>query len=167
MLVLEDLVGLHRTVQLHLLQHYCLVTRLGLLWYWMAGLWNKQRSFCCFQTAPKYCILDTFVDYEAMKRWKMYSARFQHMVYLEECFMCPKRRMHIQPRMGAVFFNICQLDWVLLKFYNTLLICLLLVQPIICHLFGENWNGDVTNLYLYAKELEYTKQGLSWRISIM
>ena len=34
MLVLEGLVGLHRTIQLKLLQHYWLGHRLGLLWYW-------------------------------------------------------------------------------------------------------------------------------------
>ena len=41
-LVLEDLVGLHRNVQLQLLQHYWLVHRLGLLWYWIVCLGNKQ-----------------------------------------------------------------------------------------------------------------------------
>ena len=45
--VLEGLVGLHRTVQLQLLQHYWLGHRLRLLWYWMVCLGNKQRSFCC------------------------------------------------------------------------------------------------------------------------
>ena len=49
-LVLEDLVGLHWTVQL--LQHYWLGHRLGLLWYWMVCLGNEQRSFCHFW----YCI---------------------------------------------------------------------------------------------------------------
>ena len=48
MLVLECLVGLHRTIQLQLLQCYWLGHRLGLLWYWMVCLGNKQRSFCCF-----------------------------------------------------------------------------------------------------------------------
>ena len=47
-LVLEGLVGLHRTVQLQFLQHYWLGHRLGLLWYWMVCLGNKQRSFCRF-----------------------------------------------------------------------------------------------------------------------
>ena len=46
--VLEGLVGLHRTIQLQLLQHYWLGHRLGLLWYWMICLENKQRSFCHF-----------------------------------------------------------------------------------------------------------------------
>ena len=47
-LVLEGLVGLHRTVQFQLLQYYWLGHRLGLLWYWMVCLGNKQRSFCHF-----------------------------------------------------------------------------------------------------------------------
>ena len=47
-LVLEGLVGLHRTIQLQLLQHYWLGHRLGLLWYWMVCLGNEQRSFCHF-----------------------------------------------------------------------------------------------------------------------
>ena len=46
--VLKGLVGLHKTVQLQLLQHYWLGHRLGLLWYWMVCLGNEQRSFCHF-----------------------------------------------------------------------------------------------------------------------
>ena len=42
-LVLENLVGLHRTIQLQLLQLYWLGHRLGLLWYWMVCLGNAQR----------------------------------------------------------------------------------------------------------------------------
>ena len=41
-------VGVHRTIQLQLIQHYSLGHRLGLLWYWMVCLGNKQRSFCRF-----------------------------------------------------------------------------------------------------------------------
>ena len=40
--------NLHRTVQLQLLQHYCLGHRLRLPWYWMIRLENEQRSFCRF-----------------------------------------------------------------------------------------------------------------------
>ena len=47
-LVLEGLTGLPRTVQLRLLQHYWSGHRLGLLWYWMVCLGNKQRSFFRF-----------------------------------------------------------------------------------------------------------------------
>ena len=47
-LVLEGLLGLHRTIQLQLLQHYWSGHRLGLLWYWMVCLGNEQRSFCYF-----------------------------------------------------------------------------------------------------------------------
>ena len=46
--VLKGLVVPHRTVQLQLLQHYWLGHRLGLPWYWMVCLGNKQRSFCHF-----------------------------------------------------------------------------------------------------------------------
>ena len=45
-------VGLHRTVQIQLLQHYWLGHRLGLPWYWMVCFGNNQRSFCHFW----YCI---------------------------------------------------------------------------------------------------------------
>ena len=47
-LVLKDLAGLHRNVQLQLLQHYWLEHRLRLLWYWMVCLGDEQRSFCRF-----------------------------------------------------------------------------------------------------------------------
>ena len=63
-IVLEGLVDLHRTIQLQLLQHQWLGHRLGLLWCWMVCLGNKPRSSFVFETAPKYCILDSFVDYE-------------------------------------------------------------------------------------------------------
>ena len=45
-LVLEALVGPHRTIQLQLLQHYWSGHRLGFPWYWMVCLGNEQRSFC-------------------------------------------------------------------------------------------------------------------------
>ena len=48
MLVLEGLVGHHRTIQLQLLQYYWSGHRLGLSWYWTICLRNKQRSFYCF-----------------------------------------------------------------------------------------------------------------------
>ena len=47
-LVLKGFLGLHRTIQLQLLQHYWLGHRLGLLWYWMVCLGNVQRSLCHF-----------------------------------------------------------------------------------------------------------------------
>ena len=42
-LVLEGLIGLHRTGQLKLLQHQWLGHRLGLLWCWVVCLGNKLR----------------------------------------------------------------------------------------------------------------------------
>ena len=47
-LVLKGLIGLHRTIQLQLLQHYWLEYRLGLPWYWMVCLGNEQKTFCHF-----------------------------------------------------------------------------------------------------------------------
>ena len=59
------LIGLHRTVQLQLLRCYWLEHRLELPWYWMVCLGNEQRSFSVvFEIASKYCILDSFVDYD-------------------------------------------------------------------------------------------------------
>ena len=64
MLVLEGLVGLHRTIQIQLIQpcssrhrlNYCNIE-------WFALETNRGHSVV-FETAPKYCILDSFVDYE-------------------------------------------------------------------------------------------------------
>ena len=58
-LVLEGLVCLHRTIQLQLLQHYWSGHRLGLLALEM----NRDHSVV-FEIAPKYCISDSFVNYE-------------------------------------------------------------------------------------------------------
>ena len=64
MLVLKGLVGLHRTVQLQLLQHwgwgidlyYCDIE-------WFALEMNRDHSVI-FEIASKYCISDSFVDYD-------------------------------------------------------------------------------------------------------
>ena len=55
--------GLHRTVQLQLLQHYWSGARLGLLSYWMVCLENRDHSVI-FEIASKYCISHSFVDYD-------------------------------------------------------------------------------------------------------
>ena len=59
LLVLKGLVGLHRTVQLQLLQCYWLGHRLGLLWYWMACLRKYRDHSVVFEIASKYCISDS------------------------------------------------------------------------------------------------------------
>ena len=64
MLVLKGLVGLHRTIQLHLLQHsgwgidldYCDIE-------WFALKMNRDHSVV-FKIASKYCISDSFVDHD-------------------------------------------------------------------------------------------------------
>ena len=64
MLVLKGLVGLHRTIQLQLLQHYWLGYRLGLMYIeWSALEMNRDHSVI-FEIASKYCISDSFVDYD-------------------------------------------------------------------------------------------------------
>ena len=62
MLFLEGLVGLHRTVQLQLLQRYWSGHRLGLCdTEWFALETNRDHSVI-FEVVSKYCILDSFVD---------------------------------------------------------------------------------------------------------
>ena len=64
MLVLKGLVGLHRTVQLQLLQHcwlgidldYCDIE-------WFALKTNRDHSVI-FEIASKYCISDSSVDHD-------------------------------------------------------------------------------------------------------
>ena len=62
MLFLEGLIGLHRTVQFQLLQYYCQgidVDYCGIEWF--ALEMNRDHSVI-FETASKYCILDSLVD---------------------------------------------------------------------------------------------------------
>ena len=64
MLFLKGLVGLHRTNQLQLLQHYWLGIDLD---YhdieWFALEMNGDHSVI-FETASNYCISDSFVDHD-------------------------------------------------------------------------------------------------------
>ena len=62
MLVLKGLVGFHRTIQLQLLQCYWL----DLDYYdieWLTLETNRDPSVV-FEIASKYCISDSFVDYD-------------------------------------------------------------------------------------------------------
>ena len=61
MLVPEGLVGLHRIVLLQLLQHYWWGIDLDIEWFALET--NRDHSVI-FETAPKYCILDSFVNYD-------------------------------------------------------------------------------------------------------
>ena len=63
-LVLEGLVGLHRTVQLHLLQHYWLGHDLNYCDIeWFALEMNRDHSVIS-EIASKYCISDSFIDHD-------------------------------------------------------------------------------------------------------
>ena len=56
-------VGLHRTIQLQLLQCYWLGHRLDYCHIWFALETNRDLSVV-FEIASKYCISDSFVDYD-------------------------------------------------------------------------------------------------------
>ena len=61
MLVLESLVGLHRTVQLQLLQHYWSGIDLDyrdIEWF---ALETNRDHFVVFEIASKYCISDSLL----------------------------------------------------------------------------------------------------------
>ena len=62
-LVLKSLVGLHRTIQLQLLQHYWLGHSLDYHIEWFALETNRDHSVV-FEIASKYCISDSFVNYD-------------------------------------------------------------------------------------------------------
>ena len=63
MLVLEGLVGLHRTIQLQLLQHYW--SDIGLDYHDILrfALETNRDHSVIFESAPKNCISDSFIDY--------------------------------------------------------------------------------------------------------
>ena len=64
MLVLKGLVGLHRTIQLQLLQRYWLGIDLDYRANeWFALEMNRDHSVV-FEIASKYCISDSFVDHD-------------------------------------------------------------------------------------------------------
>ena len=64
MLALKGLIGLHRTLQLQLLQRYCLGICLDYSDIeWFALEMNRDHSII-FEIASKYCLSDSFVDYD-------------------------------------------------------------------------------------------------------
>ena len=72
MLVLKGLVGLHRTVQLQLLQHYWPGHRLDYCAIeWFALEMNRDHSIT-FETASKYCILEKeMATHSGTLAWKI------------------------------------------------------------------------------------------------
>ena len=63
MFILEGLVGLHRTIQLQLLQRYWSGIDLDycdIEWFAL----EMNRYSVIFEIASKYCISDSFVDYD-------------------------------------------------------------------------------------------------------
>ena len=64
MLVLEGLVGLHRTIQLQLLQCYWLGIDLEYCDIELFALETNRDHSVVFEIASKYCISDSFVDHD-------------------------------------------------------------------------------------------------------
>ena len=62
MLVLEGFVGLHRTIQLQLLQHYWLGTDMDYCDVESFALETNRDHSVVFESASKYCISNSFVD---------------------------------------------------------------------------------------------------------
>ena len=78
MLDLEGLVGLHATIQIQLLQHYWLGIDLDYRDFeWFALEMNRDHSVI-FEIATKYCISDSFVDYEG---YSLFSKEFLPTVW--------------------------------------------------------------------------------------
>ena len=64
MLVLKGLVGLHRTIQLQLLQRYCWDIDLDYCDIERFALEINRDHSVIFDIASKYCISDSFVDHD-------------------------------------------------------------------------------------------------------
>ena len=89
MLVPEGLVGLHRPVQLQLFSITCWVIDLDYCDIeWFALETNRDHSVA-FEIAPKYCILDSFVDYKGCFIFEgilAYSSRYNGHLSQIHCF---------------------------------------------------------------------------------
>ena len=75
-LVLKGLIGLHKTVQLQLLQRYWLGHRLhycDIEWF---ALETSRDHSVVFEIASKFCILNSFVDHDG---YSISSEGFLHL----------------------------------------------------------------------------------------
>ena len=116
MLVLKGLVGLHRTVQLQLLQSYWLGHRLGLLWYWMVCLGHEQRSFCRFWD----CIQILHFRLFCWPCWPLHFfwgiiATYRSLISTEQYTLGSAEGMGIQNRLPFSHFRLLPqstIDWV-------------------------------------------------------
>ena len=92
---LKGLVGLHRTVQLQLLQRYWLGHRLGLLWYWMVCLGNEQRSFCrfwdCIEVLRFGAVWMLITSLFSKQSTAIQQKHMQAACYFKMCSSCIKR----------------------------------------------------------------------------
>ena len=107
MLILEGLVGFHRTSQPQLLQlivwgidlDYCDIE-------WFALETNRDHSVI-FETAPKYCILNSFLDYESYSiSSKGFLPTVVHVWSSELNFSIPVHFSSLIPKMSLLTFAI-------------------------------------------------------------
>ena len=88
-LVLENLPGLHRTIQLKFLKHYWLVHRLGLLWCWMVLLIGINAIFFPFLLL---LLLDSATDAMTMLLCLVYQG--WSMGWERKWELCQRKSIH-------------------------------------------------------------------------
>ena len=90
-LVLKSFVGVHRTIQLQLLQRYWLGHRLGLLWYWMVCCENKQIILSFLRLHPSTAFW-TLVDHDgyfiSSKGWTSPDGQHRNQI---DYILCSQR----------------------------------------------------------------------------
>ena len=116
-LVLEGLVGLHRTIQLQLLQHYWSGCRIGLPWYWRLALEMDRDHFVIFDIASKYCISNSFACYDG---YSISSKGFLHTVVdimvIWVKFIIPVHLSLLIPKMSTFQFALIPGSYAILLF---------------------------------------------------
>ena len=87
-------VGLHRTIQLQLLQRYWLGHRLGVPWCWMVCLGTNRDHCVVFEIASRYCILDSSVVLRDILR-KQNEQRLKYSHSWPKCHVSAAGKSHI------------------------------------------------------------------------
>ena len=95
-LILEGLVGLHRSIQLQLLQHSWLEHRLGLLWCWMVCPGNEPSSFCpCDNSYNVMPMISSLVSRKQAIGEQWFCLSVHEVEVFQFSSSCP--RLHIPP----------------------------------------------------------------------
>ena len=164
-LVLEGLVGLHRTIQLQLLQYYSWGIDLEYCDIeWFALETNRDHSV--FETAPKYCISDSLVDYEGYSISSkgflpavvdILASELNSPIPVHFCSLIPKMSMFTLAISCLIIYN---LPWFMdLTFQVPMQYCslqhwTLLSSPVISTFFLE--------LFLHSSPVAYWAPTKEW-----